>query len=161
MFGMDTSQRVIYINTFSVTIAPSVRISYMVLPERLAELWREKLGFYSCSVPAFEQYTLARFISGGFFERHINRMKKHFRAVREVVLELSEKLGGTDIREENAGLHFLMKADESVISALEGCGVVIRPLSEYYSDKASGSGLYVVSYASADETSLNNLNNQI
>lgn len=161
MFGMDTAQKVIYINTFSLTIAPSVRISYMVLPEKLAGLWHDNLGFYSCSVPAFEQYTLARFISGGYFERHINRMKKHFRAVREVVLALSEKLGGTDIREENAGLHFLMKADAEIISKLEKCGVVIRPLCEYYSDKTSGRGLYVVSYFSADEETLVNLMKQL
>lgn len=154
MFGMDTLEKVIYVNTFSVTIAPSVRISYMVLPEKLAGQWRDRLGFYSCPVPAFEQYTLARFISGGYFERHINRMKKHFRMIREQVLFLAERLGGTDIREENAGLHFLMKAESGTISALEGCGVVIRPLCDYYSDKMSGLGSYVVSYSAADDEKL-------
>ncbi|MGN0650129.1 MAG: PLP-dependent aminotransferase family protein [Oscillospiraceae bacterium] len=161
MFGMDTLQKVIYINTFSLTIAPSVRISYMVLPEKLAARWRDKLGFYSCSVPVFEQYTLARFISEGYFERHINRMKKHYRSIRELALELAEKLGGTDIREENAGLHFLMKADEQIISNLESCGVEIRPLSDYYSDNFSADGLQVVSYYSADEHKLMNLKSKL
>ena len=34
--------------------------------------YREQLGFYSCSVPLFDQYVLARFISQGYFERHSN-----------------------------------------------------------------------------------------
>lgn len=76
VFSLDPNHRVIYINTFSKTIAPSMRIGYMVLPEELCEVFEEKIGFYSCTVPVFEQYVLAEFINNGDFERHINRVRR-------------------------------------------------------------------------------------
>ena len=75
--SIDKSEKVIYINTFSKTLAPTFRISYMVLPPHLASLFYAKLGFYSCTVSNFEQFTLAKFIEGGYFERHINRMRTY------------------------------------------------------------------------------------
>ena len=63
-------------NTFSRTVSPSVRVGYMVLPEPLAEEYERRLGFYSCTVPAFEQYVLAELLDGGDFERHINRIRR-------------------------------------------------------------------------------------
>lgn len=159
MFGMDTSGKVIYINTFSLTISPSVRISYMCLPEGLYKLWRERMGFYSCSVPSFEQFTLARFISEGYFERHINRMKKRYRRLRELVLRLAFRFGDkTTISEENSGLHFTMNINgsrEEIISLFERCGIRVTPMSEYYSDpNEAAAGSYVVSYYTADEEKL-------
>ncbi|MBQ6947324.1 MAG: PLP-dependent aminotransferase family protein [Clostridia bacterium] len=68
--------RVIYLNTFSGTVAPSIRVGYMVLPEGLLEKFEQKLGFYSCTVPVFEQYVLAELIGGGDFERHIHRIRR-------------------------------------------------------------------------------------
>lgn len=79
LFGMDRRGCVIYLNTFSHSLAPSMRMGYMVLPPELAARFREKLGFYACSVPLFDQYVLARFISQGYFERHINRVRRQRR----------------------------------------------------------------------------------
>ncbi|MCQ2565483.1 MAG: PLP-dependent aminotransferase family protein [Clostridia bacterium] len=79
VFALSQDDNVIYLNTFSKTIAPSIRIGYMVLPEQLLKRFDEKAGFYSCSVPSFEQYVLAEFISGGDFERHINRVRRKLR----------------------------------------------------------------------------------
>ena len=76
MQALDGRGRVIYMNTFTKTLAPSIRISYMVLPAHLASLFYEKLGFYSCTVSNFEQFTLAKFIEDGYFERHINRIRR-------------------------------------------------------------------------------------
>lgn len=76
VFSLSKEGRVIYLNTFSHTIAPSIRIGYMVLPEQMVETFREKLGFYSCSVPVFEQYVLTELINSGDFERHINRVRR-------------------------------------------------------------------------------------
>lgn len=67
---------VIYLNTFSETVAPSMRVGYMVLPESLLEDFEKRLGFYSCTVPVFEQYVLAQLINNGDFERHINRTRR-------------------------------------------------------------------------------------
>ena len=76
IFSLDKSGRVIYVNTFSHTIAPSMRAGYMVLPENMLDKFAEKLGFYSCTVPVFEQYVLAELINNGDFERNINRVRR-------------------------------------------------------------------------------------
>lgn len=76
LFSMDPEAEVIYLNTFSRTLAPSMRIGYMILPPDLVAPFTEKLGFYSCTVPVFEQYLLAELLRSGDFERHINRVRR-------------------------------------------------------------------------------------
>jgi len=83
LFSLEGGDRVIYMNTFSRTIAPAVRIGYMLLPEMLQEEFRSRVGFYSCTVPVFEQYVLAEFIRSGDFERHINRVRRRRRRAEE------------------------------------------------------------------------------
>ena len=140
MQSLDEGGRVIYMNTFSKSLAPSIRISYMVLPPELMGQFREKLGFYSCTVSSFEQYTLARFLSRGYFEKHINRMRKYYKTRRNQVVSalnscsFAEKL---TIREEDAGLHFLLKVDtpmtdEALVRLCEEKGIRLRALSSYY-----------------------------
>ena len=79
LFSLAQDDNVIYMNTFSKTISPSLRIGYMVLPEHLVPVFEEKLGFYSCAVPTFEQLVLTELIAGGSFERHINRVRRRKR----------------------------------------------------------------------------------
>ena len=69
-------ERVLYINTFSKVLAPSMRTGFLVLPEPMLDDYREKLGFYSCTVPVFDQLVLAEFIAQGHLERYINRRKR-------------------------------------------------------------------------------------
>lgn len=76
LFSLSPENHVIYVNTFSRTIAPSIRAGYMVLPEALLPEFEERLGFYSCTVPVFEQYVLSFLIESGDFERHINRVRR-------------------------------------------------------------------------------------
>lgn len=75
-------ERVIYINTFSKTFAPSMRMGYMLLPAPLMREYAERLDFYSCTVPVFEQLVLAEFIDNGDFERYINRRRREMRGRR-------------------------------------------------------------------------------
>ncbi len=75
LYSMSHIENVVYINTFSRTIAPSIRAGYMIIPEKLLPLYREKIGFYSCTVPMLEQYFLADWIDSGEFERNINRIR--------------------------------------------------------------------------------------
>lgn len=158
MYGMDNSGRVIYINTFSQTLTPSLRISYMCLPEGLIETFKERLGFCSCTVPAFEQYTLAEFINGGYFERHINRVKKYvyknLRRITEVF-----KAENVIINESSDGLHFTAVIPENsngFIKKAESCGIVIRPISLFcHEDKEKYKDNYIISYANADVEKLN------
>ena len=79
VFSLEPTRSVIYVNTFTKTIAPSMRIGYMVLPQELVNPFFNKIGFYSCTVPVFEQYVLAEFIAKGDFERHINRTRRRLR----------------------------------------------------------------------------------
>lgn len=79
LFGMSERENVIYINTFTNTIAPSLRAGYMLLPDALMPLYSEKVGFYSCTVPMLEQYFLAEWINSGDFERNIGRLRKNRR----------------------------------------------------------------------------------
>ena len=79
LFALSGHDNVIYLNTFSKTISPSLRIGYMVLPKHLVKVYKEKLGFYSCTVPTFMQYVLTELIDNGDFERHINRVRRKIR----------------------------------------------------------------------------------
>ena len=79
LLSLDGNGRVLYLNTFSRTVAPSLRAGYLVLPQDLLPVYDEKMGFVSCTVPVFEQYLLAELIAGGDFERHINRIRRERR----------------------------------------------------------------------------------
>ena len=157
LFSMDHEQRVLYLSTFSQTIAPSLRIAYVCLPMELLSRLRERLGFYSCTVPTFEQYTLARFISSGDYERHLNRLKKRFREKRARILaqiEESPLAGKCGIIEENAGTHFLLQLptkqkDEELRARGAERGLDIRFLSEYEWEKKHG-GCLIFNYACLD-----------
>lgn len=79
LYSLSSDENVIYLNTFSKTISPSLRVGYMVLPKSLVPIFEEKLGFYSCTVPTYIQLVLAELISNGDFERHINRVRRQKR----------------------------------------------------------------------------------
>lgn len=76
LFMLDNSSRIIYINTFSKSLSPSVRMGYMILPERLLEAYYRTSGSFSCTVPVLEQYALAEFINKGYFEQHLSRVRR-------------------------------------------------------------------------------------
>ena len=159
MSAMQTmdAQRVIYMNSFSKSLAPSIRISYMVLPSELMDKFQRELGFYSCTVPSFEQYTLARFLSMGHFEKHINRMRKFYRSSRKKVvarIKSSPMADRLTIRELDAGLHFLLQVDTSLPdSAFRAAGIPFPTLGSFYADKRENLHTLVVSYAGLkDET---------
>lgn len=102
-------------NTFSKTLAPSIRIAYMVLPDELMDKFNTKLGFYSNTVSGFEQYTLANFISKGYYERHINRMRNYYRDYRNKIIRTIQNhpiYSKVSIEEENSGLHFILNINK-------------------------------------------------
>ena len=155
MFSLDRTGKVIYMNTFSRSLAPAIRISYMVLPRILMEKMRRELGFYSCTVASFEQHTLARFISRGHFEKHINRMRKFYKAQRNRVLQVLQNCKYCDritILEENAGLHFLVATgieEEKLKDICRQKRLHIRTLADYYHGPVpeEHKGCLVVNYA--------------
>lgn len=161
---MDRGGRVIYMNTFSKSLAPSIRISYMILPTGLMARFREKLGFYGCTVPSFEQCTLARFLEEGYFEKHINRMRKFYRNRRNRVAKLlMDSSFGKDLilLEQDAGLHFLIRLNtrrkDSELTALcDKAGIRVKSLGEYYWEEVPDGAEHclVVNYSGLEEEKL-------
>ncbi len=162
MQSLDFAGRVIYMNTFSKSLAPSIRISYMVLPRDLMQTFQQKLGFYSCTVPSFEQYTLARFLSRGQFEKHINRMRKFYRSRRNQVIALLQSCAFAHrltILEQDAGLHFLLRvdtplSDRELTHMLDALGIRVKALSDYYHEGSRDLHCLVLNYSGLKEEAL-------
>ncbi len=139
----DTQGRVIYIGTFSKSIAPAIRVSYMVLPMELLERYRRQCFFYSATVSRIDQKILEEFIKEGYFERHLNKMRKHYKEKHDLLLE-----GLTDFEEdfritgENAGLHLLLtgrrgQKERELILTAQSLGVRVYGLSDSLVGKAA------------------------
>lgn len=156
--------RVIYMNSFSKSLAPSIRISYMVLPPALMAQFQHQLGFYSCTVPSFEQYTLARFLSSGHFEKHINRMRRFYQNRRNRLVEALEHCALADrleILEQDAGLHFLLRVrtdwtDNELVTWLLNRGIKVQALSGYYHDEnPQDLHCLIINYSGIEEDRVN------
>ncbi|MBN2503846.1 MAG: PLP-dependent aminotransferase family protein [Bacilli bacterium] len=139
MKSLDYSENVIYMNSFTKSVAPSLRISFMVLPEELADNARSQLDFLACPVALLGQVALSQFLANGMFERHLNKMKMIYKSRRDKLIELirntwmREKF---DISGYEAGLHFLLVAKEAVdehelVSLAKTNGIRIRGMNEY------------------------------
>ena len=112
LYSIDRSERVIYMNTFTKSLASTIRVSYMILPEHLMQLYRKKMSFYTCTVSTFEQLTLALLMYNGHYEKHINRMRTASRKKRDLLLTAirqSTLAPFCEIKEEQAGLHFILR----------------------------------------------------
>ena len=160
LFASDTHERVIYLNTFSKTLMPSLRISYMILPDPLLQRYRETMSFYSCTVSGFEQRTLAKFIDEGYLERHIVRLRNYYRKQREAVMQairgsrLNEKCR---IIENNAGTHFLLYVETKMMPseikrAAQRNDLELALLSDYsFKSYPIAEKIVVVNYASLSD----------
>ena len=83
LFSLDDSGRVLYVNTFTNTVSTAVRTAYLIVPQNLQKQFEDRIGFYTCTVPTFDQYILAELILNGDFERHINRVRRQKRRSNE------------------------------------------------------------------------------
>lgn len=159
LFSIDVTDRVIYMNTFSKSLASTIRISYMILPVSLLEQYRKQLNCYSCAVSTFEQYTLAEFISGGYFEKHIHRMRTYSKKRRDLLLSLAKKdaaFADVEFSGINAGMHCLMTvhAKESsayVLSKLADLNFRTVSIEKFYENMDTiRDATFVVYYCSAN-----------
>ena len=149
---------VVYLSTCSRSLAPSIRIAYMVLPEHLLPAWREKYRLYSGTVSRFEQQTLARFITEGYFTRHLARERVAYKARRDALAAtLTAAFGPEELTLAglHTGLHLLAKLrnpppDDALRRAAEAEGVQLGLLSDYdlTGEAPSAAGTLVLGYGS-------------
>lgn len=137
--GFYENDHVIYMNTFAKTLAPSFRMSYMVLPKTLLSRYHKIASYHGCTVPNFEQFIMYKFMHGGYFERHINRMRNQYRQKLELILKLTANYSYIKLKGYEAGLHFLMEIDtndseELIIKKLENQDILVTGLSVYNRD---------------------------
>lgn len=139
--SMDKSGKVIYLGSFSKSLIPSLRISYMVLPNELLERYKEELSFYHCSVSRLDQHILSSFMREGHFEKHLNRMRKIYRRKLELVLEILNKYPEyVEVIGEHSGLHIVltvkngMKESELIKRAMAE-KLKVYPVSYYFLEK--------------------------
>lgn len=161
--SIDAAGRVIYMNTFSKSLSPALRIAYMVLPAALAQRFYHELVFYNCTVPAFEQYALAAFISQGYFEKHINRMRLHYGRKRAQVLQIIHQCftpAECQVHENDSGLHFLLELntrvpDQVIEQRLAAQNIKIRSLRHFNLDpQAKDQHAFLLNYSSLEVAGL-------
>lgn len=157
--GTDQRDSVIYIGTFSKSIAPAIRISYMVLPEKLLQKSEEKLLRFSSTVSRIDQMTLNQFLRDGYYERHLNRMRTIYGRRHDILLGELKKIPGCRIFGENAGVHLLVEftngmTEEESIKRAKREGVKVYPLSEYEIGELGEKKTVLLGYATLSEKEL-------
>ncbi|BCN31463.1 MocR-like pyridoxine biosynthesis transcription factor PdxR [Anaeromicropila herbilytica] len=159
--GMDSNENVIYIGTFSRAIAPAIRIGYMVLPHPLLELYKEKLTHYSCTVSRVDQSILTGFIEGGYFERHLNKMRKVYKAKHDTLMNALKIFEGSiKIHGENAGLHLIIQffipiSESQLIDMAKENKIKLYGLSEHYiTPPKDAPPTILLGYANLSETEI-------
>ena len=136
--GMDSAGKVIYIGTFSKSIAPAIRVSYMVLPLPLLELYQKKAGFYASTVSRIDQNILYQFLVDGYYERHLNRMRAIYKAKHDALMAALKGLEPSfSIKGEYAGLHVLLthrkgRPESWLVERAGEAGVKVYGLSSYF-----------------------------
>lgn len=136
--GLDKAGKVIYMGTFSKSIAPAIRVGYIVLPQSLLGVYQERLGFYASTVSRIDQNIIYQFLTGGYYERHLNRMRAIYKGKHDILLgRLKSMEPDFEIHGENAGLHILLtskkgKPENWLIRRAEENGVKVYGLSSYF-----------------------------
>lgn len=160
LHSLDCNDKVIYLNTFTRTLAPSLRIAYLILPPKLLEQYHRNLMFYSCTVSEFEQCTLWRFIQGGYYERHLNRIRNIYKGRRDaLLLGLNPLSNNISISGQEAGLHLLLTSkvclsEIDMIKLAKRYGVKVYGLSAYYVDSIRETYTVIAGFAGYDEEQL-------
>jgi GntR family transcriptional regulator/MocR family aminotransferase len=161
MFSEDAHEKVIYLNTLSKTMVPTLRISFMVLPEALLRRYEETVSFYTCTVSSFEQYALALFIERGYYERHLFRLLHHYRKLRAAILDeiqhnpILSRIA--EVADTDAGTHFLMTvhtdlSEAEILSRAEARSLRFHFFHPKYQKPRPGEVQLIINFAAIDES---------
>lgn len=160
--GYDHNDKVIYIGTFSKSIAPAIRVSYMVLPKNLLDLYQKRGSRISCTVSRADQQIIARFLNQGYYERHLNRMRAIYKNRHDVLLEALRAFRKIcKVSGEHAGVHILltftngMSEQEAIRSAAEQ-SIAVYGLSQYFVGEAKPpeAATVILGYANMSEDAI-------
>ena len=153
---------VIYLSTVARSLAPGIRIAYMVLPRSLLPAWQERYSLYSATVGRFEQQTLARFIQEGYFTRHLARSRMTYKARRNALAGALTEAFGPKARLSglHTGLHLLLHlagpvpSDQALVRAARQAGIRLAALSGYSmaSPVRCPSGTLVLGYGALEDS---------
>lgn len=160
--GSDSNDRVIYIGTFSKSIAPAIRVSYMVLPKHLMELYQKRGGMISCTVSRVDQQIIAGFLNKGYYERHLNKMRAVYKSRHDVLLEeLRAFRKICKVSGEHAGVHVLLTftngmTEEQAVKSAAVQGVAVYGLSKYFVGEAKQpeAATVILGYANVTEDAI-------
>lgn len=159
--GYDTNERVIYIGTFSKSIAPAIRMSYLVLPQGLLKVYRRRSSFLNSTVSRVDQMILQKFIEEGYYERHLNKMRALYKSRHDTLLNAWKGLEHVvQISGENAGVHLLLTFqngmnEEELVALAEDAGIKVYGLSEYYvTPPSAATATILLGYANMREESI-------
>lgn len=168
--GLDPNGKVIYLGTFSRSIAPSIRIAYMILPPSLLTEYQNRFAYCASTVSRFEQHTLCRFMEQGYYARHLNRTRTLYKRRKEHFVQLLKTYfpdGSYKIQGENLGLHFLLElyngmSEEELIHTALQAGVNLNGLSHYYiTRKKNAYPTLVMGYAGLTDDDLEQVTHRL
>ena len=135
--GLDQNEKVIYLSTFTKSLMPSLRVAYFVLPSRLLQSYKEIFGYYSATVPRFDQHILANFMKDGHFSKHLNRMRKIYRKKHDrLTSTLQHFYPDIFITGDQAGMHILIsvptdKSEAELQQIASANRIAVYPVSDY------------------------------
>ncbi|BCR36791.1 MocR-like pyridoxine biosynthesis transcription factor PdxR [Mariniplasma anaerobium] len=132
--GLDKGEKVIYMNTFSKSLAPSFRVAYLVLPIDLMKKFNKVMQYHRCTVPNFEQYILYKFMNKEYFSRHLHKMMKIYREKLDLILDITEQYQKINIKNYESGLHFILSfyakvSENEIIKQLETRNIHVLGMS--------------------------------
>ena len=159
---LDENDKVVYLGTFSRTIAPAIRAGYMVLPDSLLSVYKEKFSHYASTVSRIDQLILSDFINEGSYERHLNRTRKLYRGRHDALIEaIKEANSNVKILDEDAGLHitisfpYIENEEEIVVNSLKK-GIKLYGLSDFSFAKTGLTPSIVFGFAGLSEEEIRN-----
>lgn len=158
--SIDENGRAIYLGSFSRSVAPSIRVSYLALPPALLDLYRREYSGFACAVSTLEQIALREFLLQGHFETHLNRMRVCYRAKRALLLEELAPLEG-QIRciGEAAGCHLTLQArnglrEGELCARALSAGVRVYPISPFFMGDCPYDGKVLLGFGGLSENQL-------
>jgi GntR family transcriptional regulator / MocR family aminotransferase len=154
------SERVVYSGSASKTLAPALRIGWLLLPHELADSVIGEKAVDDLGSPVLEQLALAEFLGRGEFDRHLRRMRPRYRARREaLVAAVGRHMPEARLTGVSAGLHTLALlpscTDEAALVAeAADRGILVHGLSTARFEARSGPPGLIIGYGNIAAASI-------